>query len=122
MIEKDLPELPCRELVEVITDYLEDRLSPVDRARFEAHLAECEACRTYLEQFRQTIRALGRVPEESLSSEARGALLDEAAAASALRSGRLGGVAVDVLADEHGDRAWQHSPLVTAARDGASGQ
>ena len=69
MIEKDLPEMPCRELVEVITDYLEDRLSPVDRARFEAHLAECEACRTYLEQLRQTIRVLGRLPEESLSPE-----------------------------------------------------
>jgi anti-sigma factor RsiW len=76
VIERDLPEMPCRELVEVITDYLEDRLSPVDRARFEAHLAECEVCRTYLEQFRQTIRVLGRLPEESLSAEARSALLD----------------------------------------------
>jgi anti-sigma factor RsiW len=76
VIEKDPPEMPCRELVEVITDYLDDRLSPVDRTRFEAHLAECEACRSYLEQFRQTIRALGRLPEESLSPEARNALLD----------------------------------------------
>jgi anti-sigma factor RsiW len=75
VIEK-YAEMPCRELVEVITDYLEDRLSPVDRARFEAHLAECEACRTYLEQVRQTIRVLGRLPEDSLSSEARNALLD----------------------------------------------
>ena len=71
----DLPEMPCRELVELITEYLEDRLSPVDRARFEAHLATCEACRAFLEQFRQTIRALGRLPEESLSPEARSALL-----------------------------------------------
>ncbi|HET9325339.1 MAG TPA: zf-HC2 domain-containing protein [Methylomirabilota bacterium] len=71
----DLPELPCRELVELVTDYLEDRLSPIDRARFEAHLTECEACRTYLEQFRETIRVLGRLPEESLSPEAREALL-----------------------------------------------
>ena len=75
MIVTDLPEMPCRELVELVTDYLEDRLSPIDRARFEAHLAECEACRTYLEQFRQTIRVLGRLPEESLSPEAREALL-----------------------------------------------
>jgi anti-sigma factor RsiW len=67
--------MPCRELVELITDYLEDRLSPVDRRRFEAHLATCDACRTYMEQFRLTIRALGRLPEESLSSEARNALL-----------------------------------------------
>jgi anti-sigma factor RsiW len=73
--DKNLPEMPCRELVEVLTDYLEDRLSPIDRARFEAHLADCEACRTYLEQFRQTISALGRLPEESLSAEARTTLL-----------------------------------------------
>jgi len=75
MIDRPLPEMPCRELVELITDYLEDRLSTTDRARFEAHLAECEACRRYLEQFRRTIRALGRLPEESLSVEARTALL-----------------------------------------------
>jgi anti-sigma factor RsiW len=75
VIKADLPEMPCRELVELVTEYLEDRLSPVDRARFEAHLAECDACRTYLEQFRQTIRVLGRLPEESLSPGAREALL-----------------------------------------------
>ena len=74
MIDKHLPEMPCQELVELITAYLEDRLSPVDRARFEAHLANCEACATYMEQFRQTTRALGRLPEESLSPEARNAL------------------------------------------------
>ena len=76
MIDKHLPEMPCRELVELITEYLEDRLSPVDRSRFEAHLADCEACATYLEQFRQTIRVLGRLPEECLAPEARTALLD----------------------------------------------
>jgi anti-sigma factor RsiW len=67
--------MPCRELVELITDYLEDRLLPVDRVRFEAHLAECEACRMYLDQFRQTIRVLGRLPEESLSTDARNTLV-----------------------------------------------
>ena len=76
MSVQDLPEMPCRILVELVTDYLEDRLTPADRARFESHLAACEACRDYLEQFRQTIRALGRLPEESLSSEARHALLN----------------------------------------------
>jgi len=75
VIRKDLPEMPCRELVELITEYLEDRLSPIDRTRFETHLAGCEACRTYLDQFRKTIRVLGRLPEESLSPEARNILL-----------------------------------------------
>jgi anti-sigma factor RsiW len=73
--ESQLPEMPCRELVELVSDYLQDRLSPRDRARFETHLAECEYCETYLEQMRQSIRALGRLPEESLSVEAREALL-----------------------------------------------
>ena len=75
MIDRDLPELPCRELVELVTEYLEERLSPDDRARFDAHLAACEACRAFLDQFRQTIRALGRLPDEALSVEARATLL-----------------------------------------------
>jgi anti-sigma factor RsiW len=75
LIDETLAEMPCNELVELVTEYLEGRLSPRDRARFEAHLDACEACRSYLEQFRQTITALGRLPEESLSPEARRALL-----------------------------------------------
>ena len=65
----------CRELVELVTDYLEDRLPASDRARFEAHIADCEYRAIHLEQMRQTIRVLGRLPEESLSVEARDALL-----------------------------------------------
>ena len=75
MTETTLPEMPCREFVELVTEYLEGGLSARDRARFEVHIAECEYCETYLEQIRQTIRVLGRLPEESLSSEARNALL-----------------------------------------------
>jgi anti-sigma factor RsiW len=66
--------MPCRELVELVTDYFEDRLAPADRARFVAHLAECEYCEAYLEQLRQTMRTLGRLPEDSLSPEAFDAL------------------------------------------------
>jgi anti-sigma factor RsiW len=75
MSDQTLPEMTCRELVELVTDYLEDRLSTRDRARFDAHLADCEYCDAYLEQMRQTIRTFGRLPEESLSAEARDALL-----------------------------------------------
>ena len=76
MSETTLPEMPCQELVELVTDYLEDRLSPVDRIRFEAHIADCEYCATYLEQMRQTIRTLGRISEDSLSDDARETLLE----------------------------------------------
>lgn len=76
MSETTLPEMPCQELVELVTDYLEDRLSPVDRIRFEAHIADCEYCATYLEQMRQTIRTLGRISEGSLSDDAKETLLE----------------------------------------------
>jgi anti-sigma factor RsiW len=74
MIEP-LPEMPCRELVELITDYLEDRLAPVDRQRFEEHLNACELCRLYMAQFKAIIRTLGRLPEESLSPASKEVLI-----------------------------------------------
>ena len=69
-------ELSCRELVELVTDYLENALPPAERVRFEAHLVACPGCQTYLEQMRQTIDVLGRVTEESLEPAARDQLLD----------------------------------------------
>jgi len=49
-------DLTCRELVELVTDYLEDGLPVQERARFDAHLDECEACRAYVEQMRTSVR------------------------------------------------------------------
>jgi anti-sigma factor RsiW len=71
----DLPEMPCRELVEVITDYLEDALPDRDRLRFEAHLAECDECRDYVAQFEQTIALSGRVEPDQLPPGLRDELL-----------------------------------------------
>ena len=45
-------------------------------------------------------------------------MLDEHAAGEAIRANRLGGVAVDVLYDEHSKVSLMESPLVSAARDG----
>ena len=76
--------LTCRELVELVTDYLEDRLPAAARARFEDHLTSCDGCQAYVEQMRLTLRALGRLPEEQLSGQAREAML------SAFRGWRAG--------------------------------
>jgi anti-sigma factor RsiW len=64
-------EIPCREVVELVTDYLEGRLSWRDRRRFDAHIAGCPHCTLYLEQMRTTIRTMGRLTEDSLSPEMR---------------------------------------------------
>jgi anti-sigma factor RsiW len=67
-------DLPCRDLVELVTDYLEDVLLPADRRRFEAHLVECDACATYVEQLRATVDVAGRVPPAELSPAVRAQL------------------------------------------------
>jgi anti-sigma factor RsiW len=67
--------MACKELVEVVTDYLEGTLAEADRRRFEAHLAECPYCAEYIEQFRQTIDAAGALELETIAPEAREELL-----------------------------------------------
>ena len=71
-----LPEMPCQELVEVITDYLEGALPEPDRIRFEEHLAACAKCREYVAQFERTIAAVGVVREQELEPEVRAGLLE----------------------------------------------
>jgi anti-sigma factor RsiW len=70
-----VPELTCKELIEVVTDYLEGSLPAERRLLFEEHLAFCQGCQTYLEQLRETIRLAGTLTEDDLGPEARAALL-----------------------------------------------
>jgi anti-sigma factor RsiW len=67
--------MTCRELVQVITDYLEGTLSWRDRRRFERHLRECDGCTIYVEQMRETIRLAGVLGEDDLAPAARDELL-----------------------------------------------
>jgi len=69
-------ELPCQEVVELVTDYLEGALSPAEHRRFEAHLAGCPHCTEYLAQMRETIRLAGRVTPEDLTPQMRTDLTD----------------------------------------------
>jgi anti-sigma factor RsiW len=68
-------EMACKELVEVVTEYLEGTLPPSDRERFENHLKDCSHCVIYLDQMRQTIRTLGRLTEDDVSLDAKQDLL-----------------------------------------------
>jgi anti-sigma factor RsiW len=68
-------ELTCKELTELITDYLEQRLSETERARFEQHLAICQACVTYLDQMRFTVKSLGAKPRVEIPKAVESELL-----------------------------------------------
>jgi hypothetical protein len=68
-------DLTCRELVELVTEYLEGALSPGHRDRFEQHVILCDGCAFYLDQMRTTIAVTGSLTEESMTPEAQESLL-----------------------------------------------
>jgi anti-sigma factor RsiW len=67
--------LVCREFVELVTDYLDGTLPDAERARFEAHLAQCDGCTGYLEDMRRLVGTLAVAPEPPSSPETREVLL-----------------------------------------------
>lgn len=67
--------MKCREVVELMTDYLEGALSEADRRRFEAHITDCASCREYLAQLRRTIRVAGRLNDEPVPPELEAELI-----------------------------------------------
>jgi anti-sigma factor RsiW len=73
MSEPKVPgmSITCEEVVEIVTDYLEGAVDDATRAELEAHLALCPHCQRYLDQMRETIEELGRVPVETLNEQAQ---------------------------------------------------
>ena len=59
------------QVVELVTDYVAERMSRAQRRRFESHLSGCEHCTEYLEQMRATIRLTGRLAREDLTPAMR---------------------------------------------------
>lgn len=68
--------LRCQEVVELLTDFLENALPPARRAVVLAHLRECDDCLRYASQLQITGRVLGGLPVQELSAAERAALLD----------------------------------------------
>jgi hypothetical protein len=69
-------ELTCAQIVELVTDYLEQRLTLGDTERFEEHIAFCDGCSRYFEQMRVTISATGRLREDDVPVELQDRLLE----------------------------------------------
>jgi anti-sigma factor RsiW len=59
-------ELTCKELVELVTEYLDGELKGDELERFEEHLVYCGPCVVHVNQMRETIRVAGALREEDL--------------------------------------------------------
>jgi anti-sigma factor RsiW len=69
-------DLACRDLVELVTEYLEGGLDSSMRDRFARHLAECPYCQIFVEQMRATIELARRVEVDQIDPDVRQRLLD----------------------------------------------
>jgi anti-sigma factor RsiW len=68
-------DLTCRELVELINEYLEEELSADEHTRFEEHLVYCDPCVNYVGQMRRTVELVGALREEHLDGDVREELI-----------------------------------------------
>ena len=59
-------ELSCAEFVQFLDDFLEDRLEPEVRGRFERHLEICSDCTAYLGSYRRTVEVTAELAQETL--------------------------------------------------------
>jgi MEDS: MEthanogen/methylotroph, DcmR Sensory domain/Putative zinc-finger len=53
--------MPCQELIELVTAYLDGALLSAERARCDEHLRTCAGCRAYLAQMELVVSALGEL-------------------------------------------------------------
>lgn len=67
--------LVCRDVTELVTDYVEGRMRFWDRLRFQLHIGMCRHCREYVRQMRTTQRVTGELPAEPPSPEVEAELL-----------------------------------------------
>lgn len=56
-----LTNMPCQELVALVTAYLDGALPSAERARCNEHVRTCAECRTYLVQMELVVAALGEL-------------------------------------------------------------
>src|SRR5947207_10384529 len=68
--------LTCKEVVELVTDYLENVLLPGLRKQLEEHVADCPGCTNYIEQVRLTVSMLHQLAQEPVYPETKQKLLE----------------------------------------------
>jgi hypothetical protein len=65
----------CQEVVELVSDYLEQALPPERASVFEQHLNFCDGCVVYVDQVRETVRTVGDLRPEHVPAETRAKLM-----------------------------------------------
>jgi anti-sigma factor RsiW len=63
--------LTCRQLVNMLSDYVDGELPPTLQRRLEAHLEGCTPCTAFLQTFKQTQTLAQSLHDEDMPPELR---------------------------------------------------
>lgn len=67
--------LRCRDIVELLEDYLDGALDPETTGALEAHLVGCQDCAAFMNTYRGTVRSSRLLSERQLPRELRERLI-----------------------------------------------
>lgn len=73
---RDPTGLLCKELVELVTEYLGGTLSTEDRVRLEQHLLVCPPCTVHVGQIKRTIELAGELHDDPAGAAPEAALVE----------------------------------------------
>ena len=62
-MKRSVAELTCKDVVELLSDYLGRRLQPDESGPLEQHLIVCDPCTAYLEQMKTLVELAGTLEE-----------------------------------------------------------
>ena len=68
-------ELECRQIAEILTDYLEGTLPKATRDLLEWHIEGCAPCVAFMRTFRSTVHAVRKLPDVPIPPELKHRLL-----------------------------------------------
>jgi anti-sigma factor RsiW len=68
-------DLTCREVVGLVSDYLDHALTADEAELLERHLSSCAGCDRYVDQMRFTIEMVGRIRGQEVPAPTRDRLL-----------------------------------------------
>lgn len=67
--------LQCRDIVELLAEYIDGALDPAMTQALTAHLADCQECTAFLNTYRGTVKMTRELREEELPAPLRERLL-----------------------------------------------
>ena len=67
--------LRCRQVVELLNDYLDGSLAGAEREEVERHLATCNGCIAFLQQLRATTQLAATLTEDEVPAPVMAELL-----------------------------------------------